>query len=272
MTLKHFFLQVVVIIYLGTAPGIVQKRQKSRRDEVERVINDTHSVIWKCSMLPKCPVGHGSTVLCGTSVPFSVKIKCVPCIKRVNFSDTHDYSTCKTCRNCGDHEEKSGECTPDLDTTTCLGTCHKRFYMDKITGSCHPCSDCCGKYEKYHEKQCENSGLPSKTQCRENNCHQPTKENPTTPDNDKPGSPSHSEIAGIVVGIISILVIVVAVILIARYGLQKIKSTLKSWCCCCCHLENTICFDGSESQLQGSEYDPELATGKSGHHFQGEYC
>ena len=271
---------MVFVIYLGAASGLVPKRQKPRYDEVEKVINETHSVIWKCSKLIKCPVGHGLTVCCGTSVPFSVKIKCVPCIRRVNFSDTHDFSTCKTCRNCGYREEKSGECTPEEDTTTCLGTCQKDYYMDEITGSCHPCSDCCGQYEKYHEKQCENSELPSKRQCRENNptCHQPTKTNPKRPDHDKPGSLSFSEIGGIVGGII-VLVIVVGVIFFACYGWQKIKSTLKHWWCCCCHLggsnvENIMhsTANGSDSWQQFCDYDPELGTGNTGYHLTGEYC
>ena len=266
------------VISIGTVFGLVSKKHhKPRHDEIERVVNETHSVIWKCKKHAECNPGLGLNVHCGTSIPFSMPIKCVPCVKGANFSETMDYSTCKSCRNCGKHEEKSGECTTEEDTTICLGTCQKGYYMDKITGGCHPCSDCCGQYEKYHEKQCEKSGLPSKTQCRQNNCHQPTKENPTTPDNDKPESLSHLEIGGIVVGIIGVLVIVVAVILFACYGWQQIKSTLKSLCCCCCHLlksnaENTVCFEGSESQLQGSEYDPELATGKNGHHFPGEYC
>ena len=252
-------MQVVLITTSGLSVLVHGKRQKPRHDEIERVINNTHSVIWKCSN-SECHPGSGLTVFCGTSVPISVPIKCVFCVKGVNFSSSHDYSTCQSCRNCGKHENKTGECTPEEDTTKCLGTCHKGFYMDKITGDCHPCSDCCSSIEladKYHEKQCENSGLPIQYQCRMSNmkCH-PTKADKDRDDHDQEddqqGGLIPLEIAAIVIGS-TIFIVIIALLFVfwKYYSWPQAKRILKACCCYCCRLlksksGNTVNFHISD--------------------------
>lgn len=213
------------------------KRQQPSHDEIERIVNDTHSIIWKC---PECHPGSGLIVQCGTSISIDIPIKCVPCVKWVNYSNTQDHSTCKSCRNCAKHENKRGECTPEEDTTECLGTCHKGFYMDKITGECHPCSDCCNNVttKRHHEEQCEDSGLPRNQQCRKSNykCPHPTMTSPRLSDNqdDEPGSQGALTIALISIGVFLFLLIVLLLFIWRCYGWGQVKSFLTK--CCCCQL------------------------------------
>lgn len=65
------------------------ERHKPRHDEIEIVINDTHSKIWKC---PECPFGHEPNVKRGASVNSSVLIQCVECVEGHTFSDSHGYT------------------------------------------------------------------------------------------------------------------------------------------------------------------------------------
>ncbi|CAH3041838.1 unnamed protein product, partial [Porites lobata] len=151
------------------------KRQKPKHDEIERVIDKTHSVIWKCSV-SECHPGSGLSFPCGVSIPFSESIECVYCVKGANYSETNDYSQCKSCRKCSPHEKSSGHCTTTEDTTRCLKICNKGFYWNNITDSCDPCSDCCRQPLTHHEQQCEDSGLPMSHQCRQSHleCQHPT--------------------------------------------------------------------------------------------------
>ena len=277
---RNFFLQVF-LVFIRTSFGIVAtKRRNPRPDEIERIINETHSIMWNCKGT-ECHPGLGLNVHCGTSIPFSIKIKCDPCEEGVNFSETNDYSTCKRCMMCGKHEKKTGNCTLEEDTTVCLRVCHKGFYMDLISGECHPCSDCCGQNDKYHEKNCEDSGFPSSKQCREHNLNCPDKPSKSTAeskDHDKDqGGLEVSEIVGIVLGTIGFLAIVIVVILGQVCGWQLIRDTLTSWFCRCGRLGaslnghgNIMYFDVAGGQTQRSEHDPELGAGKSEHNFSGE--
>ena len=153
--------------------AVICKRQNPRSDQIERVLNKTHSILWDCRHT-ECNPGNGLNVQCGTSVPFNKSIECVQCKPSITYSDTHDYSTCKICRKCKKHEEKIGYCSVEEDTTKCLGTCENDYYWENNT--CHPCSDCCGEknISEYHEKQCENSALPISRQCRKTVCEHPT--------------------------------------------------------------------------------------------------
>lgn len=232
------FLQVVIAIVILNFVHILGERHKPRHDEIERVINVTHSVIWKCTN-SECHPGSGLNVQCGISIPISTPIICVPCVKGANYSNSQDYSTCKSCKNCGKHENKRGQCTGEEDTTECLGTCHKGFYMDKITHDCHPCSDCCDHLDKHHEKQCEDSGLPSQQQCRQTNlCHPSTDATPTKTYHqpERPRSLKTLEIAAIVFSITMAVFIIGFLVLWWRFGWEQVKSTFKSCCCYCCNL------------------------------------
>ncbi len=275
---------MVIAFIVVSDPILVQaKRQKPRPDEIERIINATHSVIWECST-SECNPGLGLSVQCGTSIPISTPIKCVFCVKGVSYSDTHDYSTCKSCKNCGKHENKKGECTPEEDTTECLGTCFKGFYMDKITGDCHTCSDCCGEANKHHEKQCEDSGLPPNQQCRQNNvkCHNPTDGDTAITERqyrERKERLQALQIATIVVcPTVFVLIVVIILVIWKCFGWQQFKSMLKECCCCCCnrlrsnagttvnfhisdHFEapdlesGALCINGSGSSLGAEETD-----------------
>lgn len=104
---------------------------------------------------------------CGTSVAIGTPIECVYCVKGVNYSNTNDYSQCKSCRDCSPHEKSSGNCTTTEDASRCLEICRKGFYWNNVTNACDQCSVCCGQPPTNHEKQCEDSGLPVTLQCRE---------------------------------------------------------------------------------------------------------
>lgn len=246
------------------------RRHKPRHDEIERITNDTHSSIWKCS---ECPFGYGLSVPCGTSVPFNVSIECVPCVLGVSYSDRHDYSSCKPCKSCSNHEKRSGQCTVEEDTTRCLKTCDKGYYWQDLIDSCHPCSYCCGKNITQVEKQCEDSGLPVIYQCRQTGviCPHPTvnslhDKNPHYGDKLSSDRPQHqtplsSEIVGLVFGIILGIAALGAIIVVAvmwkKFGWKETKTRLKKCCCNCCGLinstnANTISFnedDPDESAL-----------------------
>ena len=234
------------------------KRQQPSHDEIERIFNDTHSILWKC---PECHPGSGLNVQCGTSISIHIPIKCVPCVKGVNYSNTQDHSTCKSCRNCAKYENKRGECTPEEDNTECLGTCLKGLYMDKITRDCHPCSDCCNSVttKRHHEEQCEESGLPREQQCRQSNykCPHSTMTSPL-PNNldDEQGSQSTSTIALIICGIFFIVFIVLLFFLWRHCGWEQVTSFLTRCCCCCFRLVlptevNTVDFHASDHLIEG---------------------
>ena len=229
------FLQGLALITGSSLVCVHGKRQQPSHDEIERIVNDTHSFMWKC---PECHPGSGLNVQCGTSISIDIPIKCVPCVKGVNHSNTQDYSTCKSCKNCAKHENKTGECTLEEDTTECLGTCHKGFYMDKITGDCQPCSDCCiiARGKKYHEEQCEDSGFPPNQQCRQsNNCPHPTKPMTSPLPNDSDdgqGSQGTVKIVLIILVIFFFILLIAFLVLRRHYGWEQIKSVLTKWCCC----------------------------------------
>ena len=161
------FLSQVILVWGSSLTSC--GRQKPRPDEIEIVMNVTHSVIRNCS---ECRPGSGMSIPCGTSVAFGVSINCVNCVKGVNYSDTSDYSQCKSCRRCSPHQKLSGNCTTTEDASSCLKKCDKGFYWNNVKNACHQCSYCCGKQLIHHEKQCEDSGLPKTDQCRETQCYQ----------------------------------------------------------------------------------------------------
>ena len=189
------------------------KRQKPRPDEIEIVENVTHSLIWKCL---ECLPGSGMSIPCGTSVAFGISINCVNCVKGVNYSDTSDYSQCKSCRKCSPHEKSSGNCTPTKDSSSCLEICSKGFYWNNETSACDQCSDCCGQPLTYHEKQCEDSGLPVRRQCRATLC----------PSCKPQTGPTHKVI--IVVAVTSVCVLLFAIslcVIIFSFRYNRAKGT-----------------------------------------------
>ena len=266
---------MVALITASALFSVHGKRQKPRPDQVERVINETHSVPWKCS---ECPPGSGLSVLCGSSIPYRTPIICVPCVKGVNTSSTHDYSTCRSCRNCGKHELRIGECTPEVDTTECLGKCEKGFYKSKISEDCHACSYCCGEDVKYHEEQCENSGLPRSKQCRQImtsfKCYPPTKRQDHQPQNQ--GGLGASEITAIAVSsVIFVVIIVLTAVIWKYYSWQDVKRFLKRCCCFCSSLmlsnndEHTFQFDANGQCLQDQDLESHSCMNANGSYLKG---
>ena len=149
------------LITLGSCE--ISRRHKPGEDEIERVVNDTHSVFWQC--VDGCPPGSGFSVKCGTSVSINISIECQECKLNVTYSDTYDNSPCKPCRRCKEHEKKKGVCTVNKDTTKCLRSCEKGFYWEN--NNCHRCTKCCkNNISLNHQKQCEDSDLPESHQCR----------------------------------------------------------------------------------------------------------
>ena len=116
----------------------MSRRRKPGEDEIERVVNETHSVFWQC--VDGCPPGSGFSVKCGTSVSINISIECQECKLNVTYSDTYDNSPCKPCRHCKEHEKKEGVCSVNRDTTKCLGSCEKGYYW--TNNSCQPCRHC----------------------------------------------------------------------------------------------------------------------------------
>ena len=211
---SFLFLSQVILVYWSNLLSC--KQQTPRHDEIERVVNETYSVIWKCSV-SECHPGSGLSFPCGTRIPFSESIECLNCVEGVNFSDTNDYSQCKSCRKCSPHEKSSGHCTTTEDTTRCLKMCDKGFYWNNVTDSCDPCSDCCERPFTHHEKQCEDSGLPVSHQCRQTHVkcqHRMVSiKTPELVHNDEQNGLSSSSITVIIVGCVLVVLIVLGFLL-----------------------------------------------------------
>ena len=159
------FLSQVILVWGSCLTSC--KRRKPRPYEIEVVLMGD-SLFLNCSSV-ECPKGTGMIIPCGTTVTFDepALLICVECVKGVNYSDTNDYSQCKSCRNCSPPEKSSGNCTTTEDASNCLKICSKGSYWNNVTNACDQCSDCCGQPLTNHEKQCEDSGLPVTRQCRE---------------------------------------------------------------------------------------------------------
>ena len=227
-------------------------------------------MIWKCSV-SECHPGSGLSFLCGTRIPFSESIECVYCVKGVNFSDTNDYSQCKSCRKCSPHEKSSGHCTTTEDTTRCLKICDKGFYWNKITDSCDPCSDCCEQPSTHHEKQCEDSGLPVSHQCRQiyAKCQHLMVRVKTDElvHHDEQNGLSSSSITGIIVGCVLMAFIVLGFVFWKKWHL--VKAILKSCCCFSQGKANTIYFlpnpEDEEADLESGPCLPVNGSGSDVH-------
>ena len=62
-----------------------------------------------------CPAGMGSFPQCGSFFTTNVTIACKACVKGVSYSESHDHTSCKSCRMCVENEEVIKECTPTSD-------------------------------------------------------------------------------------------------------------------------------------------------------------
>ena len=238
------------------------EQHRPRDDDIGRVVNDTHSGTWKC---PECPFGQEPSVKCGASVNISVHIQCVECVEGFTYSDSHGNAPCKICKKCAENEETSGQCSKEEDTTACLGTCRKGFYLEELTESCLPCGNCCG--ENYQlEKQCENAGLPTKHQCRQTvECQHPTNashlDNTQRQENqnDSPTN-SLSVLEVVVMSLFSAVLIMAILLLVALFvmwrlrGWQETKRILRGHFRSCC--PSAILNDEVAVQFENGVFDP----------------
>lgn len=260
------------------------KRQKPRPYEIERVINETHSIMWKC---PECPFGQGLNVLCGTSINISVPIQCTDCVEGFTYSDSHGYAPCKNCQKCAANEQTSGQCSKEEDATTCLGACRKGFYWEELTASCVPCGDCCGDTFQ-REKQCQNVGLPITHQCQQTSIRCPHPTIATVIHNKKQDSNRRNpeektntfKVAAIVVGALLVIIVIIIITILAiwkMYGSQEAKNLLRRFFCFFCvsghsnkevrsHFNNDVFDEGNceSTSLRYSEIHLEEATDRMG--------
>ena len=238
------------------------EQHRPRDDDIGRVVNDTHSGTWKC---PECPFGQEPSVKCGASVNISVHIQCVECVEGFTYSDSHGNAPCKICKKCAENEETSGQCSKEEDTTACLGTCRKGFYLEELTESCLPCGNCCG--ENYQlEKQCENAGLPTKHQCRQTvECQHPTNashlDNTQRQENQNDSQTNSLSVLEVVVmSIFSAVLIMAILLLVALFvmwrlrGWQETKRILRGHFRSCC--PSAILNDEVAVQFENGVFDP----------------
>ena len=214
------------LITLGSCE--ISRRRKPKEDEIERVVNETHSVFWQC--VDGCPPGSGFSVKCGTSVSINISIECQECKLNVTYSNTYDNSPCKPCRRCKEHEKKEGVCTVNKDTTTCLGSCEKGFYWEN--NNCHRCTKCCkNNISLDHQKQCEDSDLPESHQCRriETVCQEdlPKEKQDNDQDNSREGN-GKTNVLLIIIIIIVPLAIIIIIIAITVLIWKNFKAKNKS--------------------------------------------
>ena len=120
-----------------------------------------------CSTLPKCPVGLGASVQCGSIVHEDSQSHCVNCVLGKNFSSIFDHSMCQPCQSttCQPNEMVDGECTTSSDSTRCMGKCKKGFYS-RISSvyDCWPCIKCHGPSANRVQK-CIADNMPRNFQC-----------------------------------------------------------------------------------------------------------
>ncbi|XP_044181019.1 uncharacterized protein LOC114975737 isoform X2 [Acropora millepora] len=256
-----FYTLVILLLYLITLGSCeMSLHRKPGEDEIERVVNETHSIFWQC---PSCNPGDGLSVKCGTSVSIHVSIECKPCKPNVTYSDTDDYSTCKPCQHCKEHENMTGFCSVIKDTTKCFSSCVKGYYWtnnscqpcrhckehENMTGfcsadkdtikclpscekgyywtnnSCQPCSECCkNNISINHEKQCEDSGLPDNHQCQKT---EPICQNVSPKEENQDGN-GKVYIWIIIIIIIIIVIIIFIWVIWKRDGWQEFKARIRS--------------------------------------------
>ena len=214
--------------------GVFGKRHKPGLDEIERVINETHSVIWGC---PICYSGQGLSVKCGTSVPFNRSIECLLCEEGVTYSDTEGTGVCLPCRVCSENQLKTGVCSLEEDNTDCTG-CIEGYYKE-ITGDCHECSWCCIN-DSRDEYMPDCAGMPKNKRCRKQKHSDecvPQKTTVSTLAMKIVGTKlSPAEIAGIAIGVVLMIIIIAIIIAVLcvlwREDLRReVQNFLRRICC-----------------------------------------
>ena len=224
------FSQVYFTLLLSMIQGVFGKRHKPGFDEIERVINDTHSVIWGC---PICYSGQGLSVKCGTSVPFNRSIECLLCEEGVTYSDTEGTGVCLPCRVCSENQLKTGVCSLEVDSIDCAG-CIEGYYKE-ITGDCHECSWCCVN-DSRDEYMPDCVGLLKNKRCRkQKHSDECVPQETTVSTLAIVGTKlTPAEIAGIAIGVLVIIIaIIIAVLCVLwRKDLRReVQNFLRRICC-----------------------------------------
>lgn len=195
----------------------------------------------RCLNCLTCHRGRGLYPPCGSRIQDPPNPDCVDC-PRGKFSDELDSAPCHTCQKCAEHEIITAPCT-SKSNRICNGTCEKGYFYSKkdSTHSCKKCSHCCfdGKDEEISE--CTNQGLnASKQHCRprpDKDCS-PGSSVPSPTDHpggtkaSENGGLSHGMIAVIVVGLISTVIVSLAIaICLYRTRKQEARTDLNNQSC-----------------------------------------
>ena len=223
-------------------PGVFGKRHKPRPNEIERVINETHSIIWGC---PTCHPGQGLSVKCGTSVPFNRIIECLLCEKGVTYSDTEGTGVCLPCRVCSENQLKTGVCSLEVDSIDCAG-CIEGYYKE-ITGDCHECSWCCVN-DSRDEYMPDCTGMPIKNKHCRIQKHSDECVPPKTTVSTLPMKLSQAQITGIGVGVTLTIIAVLALCVLWRREDLRQRVQNFFWRNCCCPKTMNFQDEGPSSQ------------------------
>ena len=228
-------------------PGVFGKRHKPELNQIERVINKTHSVIWGC---PICYPGQGLSVKCGTSVPFNRSIECLQCVEGVTYSDKESTGVCLACRVCGENQVKTGVCSLEKDDTDCK--CIEDFYRE-ITGDCHECGWCCVN-DSRDEYMPDCTGMPKNKRCRiqkhSDECVPQKTTVLTLPMKIFAHGPklSQAQIASIGVGVFLTIIAVLALCVLWRREDLRQRVQNFFWRNCCCPKTMNFQDEGPSSQ------------------------
>ncbi|XP_068702578.1 uncharacterized protein [Montipora foliosa] len=112
-----------------------------------------------CLHCSPCHPGWGLYPNCGEHITYPpTDIHCKKCVYGKTFSEVYDYSGCKSCHNCAEHEIVTKNCTRESDTV-CSGTCIQGYFYRNSTRDCQKCSYCCNDGKDDEQQECLEQGL-----------------------------------------------------------------------------------------------------------------
>lgn len=184
------------------------------------IVTSNNSFV-RCLTCLTCHPGRGLYPLCGKRIQDKSIIDCKDCPTE-KFSSKLNSAPCNNCKQCAMHEIVTAPCTNSSDRV-CSGTCKKGyFYSQKdSTHSCQKCSHCCYDGKDEEVTDCANQGLnASKQHCRprpDKNC------SPVLSPTDHASGTNASKTSGIIIGVISGVVLFIAVVLLIILFLYRRK-------------------------------------------------
>ena len=120
-----------------------------------------------CQDCPKCPIGEGAPVQCGSRVPNGTSTQCKACELGKTYSNTTDSSTCLSCHECG---KKTVLQQCNLTENRKCGDCLEKHFLEPHLNDCVECYTCCSDIpENERMGQCGKVlGLPKSEWCEAN--------------------------------------------------------------------------------------------------------